>query len=170
MSLPLDRRLNELEFDFALDRFDAPALNRLLRERAGEPLPALQEAGFEGLVNGVIDLVFEHEGRYYLADYKSNRLGPAIDDYARPGLARAMLDGRYDLQSLLYALALHRYLRGRITGYDYVRHFGGCFYLFLRGMRVDLGPTHGVHFDRPDEGTIAALESIFRHTPRALDA
>ena len=156
--LTADRRLNELAFDLATEGADLAALNRLLSDHAGRPLPGLTAADFSGMVTGVIDLVFEHAGRYYVADYKSNLLGKRFDDYAPEALVGAMSARRYDLQYLLYTLALHRYLGMRLPGYDYARHLGGVFYLFLRGMRPDTGPGRGVFFTQPPRGLIDALD------------
>ncbi len=78
--------------------------------------------------------MFEWQGRWYLLDYKSNHLGMSPADYSRPALERAMAEHRYDLQYQLYSLALHRLLTLRLPGYDFEQHFGGVFYLFLRGM------------------------------------
>jgi len=86
------------------------------------------------MLKGFIDLVFRHNGRYYLLDYKSNWLGENGEAYTPEAMARAMQSHRYDLQYQLYTLALHRYLRHRIADYDYQRHFGGVIYLFLRGV------------------------------------
>jgi exodeoxyribonuclease V beta subunit len=155
--LPAERRLNELAFDLATDAADLTALNRLLAEHAGQTLPELSAADFAGMVTGVIDLVFEHGGRFYVVDYKSNLLGTRFDDYAPESLRAAMLARRYDLQYLLYTLALHRYLGTRVPRYDCTRHLGGVFYLFLRGMRPDTGPDRGVFFTRPPQRLIEAL-------------
>ena len=164
-------RLNELSFDFALDHIDFNALNQFMQSRFKQPLQALDGAEFRGLITGVIDLVFEYQGRYYLADYKSNYLGSELQDYSNARLQQAMLDRRYDLQSLLYVLALHRLLAQRIPDYDYERHFGGSYYLFLRAMRPDQGPRYGVFFERPDAATIERFDALFRFTPpRAIDA
>ena len=45
-----------------------------------------------------------------------------------------MQRAHYALQALLYTVALHRYLRWRLPGYDPDRHLAGVLYLFLRGM------------------------------------
>jgi exodeoxyribonuclease V beta subunit len=152
------RRLNELEFDLSTGAVDVPALNRLLCEMAAEPPPVLPIATFRGIVNGVIDLVFAYRGRYFIADYKSNFLGGRFDDYDAAKLGAAVRERRYDLQYLLYTLALHRYLGRRLPGYDYERHFGGVLYLFLRAMRPETGPRCGVFFDRPAPEVIATLD------------
>lgn len=157
--LPAERRLNELAFDLATDRADLGALNRLLVAHAGQPVPALTAADFAGMVTGVIDLVFEHAGRFYVADYKSNLLGPRFDDYAPAALREAVLARRYDLQYLLYTLALHRYLTTRLPDYDPAHHLGGVYYLFLRGMRPQTGPARGVFFTQPEPGLIHALDT-----------
>jgi exodeoxyribonuclease V beta subunit len=161
-------RLNELEFDFSTQRVDIPALNAILDQAAGRALPPLEVATFRGMVTGIIDLVFEYEGRFYIADYKSNFLGGQFSDYERPGLEQAVHERRYDLQYLLYTLALHRYLRQRLGGYDYARHFGGIYYLFLRGMRPESGPLSGVYFVRPDPALVETLDrQIFDHAGTA---
>ncbi len=159
------RRLNELAFDFALDRFDVATIDAWLQARSPEPLPALDTLDFGGLVTGVIDLVFEYQGRYFVVDYKSNLLGPRLADYASERLATAMRERRYDLQAMLYALALHRYLGQRLDDYRYDQHFGGCYYLFLRGLRPDQGNRHGVYFERPSEREMQAFDRLLAFTP-----
>jgi exodeoxyribonuclease V beta subunit len=161
-------RLNELEFDFSTQRVDVQSLNALLAQTAGQALPPLEVATFRGMVTGIIDLVFEHEGRFYIADYKSNFLGGQFGDYERPGLVQSVYERRYDLQYLLYTLALHRYLRQRLRGYDYARHFGGIYYLFLRGMRPVSGPACGVYFDRPELALVEALDRQIFHPDEAV--
>ncbi len=165
-----ERRLNELKFDLALDHFDAEAIDRVLRLDKDPPPPPIEAAAFRGLLTGVIDLVFEHEGRFYLADYKSNYLGSKLEDYAPAALDRAMLERRYDLQATIYTLALERYLASRIRDYDYERHFGGCYYLFLRAMRVDSGDRFGVYFERPTRSRLDALQSLFEFQPEEVES
>ncbi|MCF6209104.1 MAG: exodeoxyribonuclease V subunit beta [Gammaproteobacteria bacterium] len=152
------RRLNELVFDFAIGGVDIAALNTRLQAVANQPLAPIEIDDFRGMITGIIDLIFEHDGRFYIADYKSNFLGGALDDYTPAKLRQAVLDRRYDLQYLLYALALHRYLRQRLADYDYGTHFGGVYYLFLRGMRPASGPCFGIHFDLPDQALIDWLD------------
>ncbi len=162
--LSSQQRLNEIAFDFALDYADINRLNELLTEISGAQLEDLSAHNFRGLITGVIDLVFEYRGKYYLADYKSNLLGTRLEDYSPDHLRQAMLDRRYDLQLLIYTIALHRYLRKRIPGYDYETHFGGAYYLFIRAMRPQNGTKYGVHFERPVATEIEALDQIFAST------
>ncbi len=156
--IPPSRRLNELTFDFTVGSMDMDALNRDLTMLAGRQLAPIEASDFKGLVTGVIDLVFEHDGRFYLADHKSNFLGGALDDYREEKLGQAVLDRRYDVQYLLYSVALHRYLGHRLPGYDYDDHFGGAFYFFLRGMRMDHGPSTGIWHRRPKRALIEGLD------------
>jgi len=147
----------ELEFWLPTASIDTLALDRLVTRHTlgGAPRPALQADRLHGMLKGYIDLVFEHGGRYYVADYKSNWLGPHSSAYTTEALRQAVLDARYDLQYTLYLVALHRLLRHRLPGYDYDRHVGGAVYLFLRG---DQGPAQGTHLDRPPRVLIDTLD------------
>ena len=124
-----------------------------------EQVRRLRFAPLDGFVKGYIDLVFRHDGRFYVADYKSNFLGEDYASYGTESLRGAMAHGHYYLQYLLYALAVHRHLATRIPDYSYERHFGGVLYLFLRGMRRD--DDCGVFFDRPAKAHIDALSELF---------
>ena len=158
--LSTEQCLNELSFDFSIEHFDTRVIDDWLQDHTSVPLQPLSGAEFCGLITGAIDLIFEHNGKFYLVDYKSNHLGNTLKDYRPEQLAQAMLDRRYDLQSWLYTLALHRYLQQRLPNYDYANHFGGCYYLFLRGLRIQQGPDYGVHFHRPDHHQLIMLEQI----------
>ncbi len=118
-----------------------------------------------GVLIGFIDMVFEHEGRYWVVDYKSNYLGPTLGDYRPEALAREMARHNYDLQFMLYALALHRYLALRVEGYSYDQHFGGVRYLFVRGMSPETGSARGVHAARIESGLIEDLSALM-HNPQ----
>jgi exodeoxyribonuclease V beta subunit len=113
-------------------------------------------------MKGFVDLIFEHEGRFYVLDYKSNHLGSTFDSYGRDRLEREMDAHHYDLQYLIYTLALHRYLSQRKPGYHYEKHFGGVYYLFLRGMQKENGRRTGVYFDRPGEYLLESLDDQIR--------
>lgn len=166
--LSRQRRLDELPFDFAIDRVSVSSLNQRVAQWAGVPLSPVSVEDFCGMITGIIDLVFEHNGRFYIADYKSNYLGSALADYAPEQLRQAIFDRRYDLQYLLYVLALHRYLRQRLRDYDYNQHMGGVYYLFLRGMRPTTGPRFGVYHDLPPLSLIAELDQqVLGHTSSA---
>jgi len=151
----------ELEFWFAADHVDTLALDRLVTKHTlqGLPRPALLWDRLNGMLKGFIDLVFEHEGRYYVVDYKSNWLGVDDEAYTVEAMREAVLEKRYDLQYALYLLALHRLLKSRLGGaYDYDRHIGGAVYLFLRGLG---GPAGGLHVEKPPRALIEALDALF---------
>ena len=118
-----------------------------------------------GWLRGFVDLVFEWQGRFWIADYKSNHLGPHWGDYAPAALERAMEEHHYHLQYHLYAVAVDRFLRLRVPGYRTGSHFGGVFYLFLRGMRPAAGTAAGVFAARPPEQVIRALDHLFANGP-----
>ncbi|HAT1544840.1 exodeoxyribonuclease V subunit beta [Aeromonas hydrophila] len=153
-----ERKQVELEFFLPMGRVTAPALTALCQQhdplsRGNKPLSF---ATVQGMLKGFIDLVFEWQGRWYLLDYKSNHLGMSPADYSRPALEQAMAEHRYDLQYQLYSLALHRLLTLRLPGYDFEQHFGGVFYLFLRGM-----PQGGIFHTRPSRELVLGLDRLF---------
>jgi exodeoxyribonuclease V beta subunit len=158
-----ERRLNELGFNVPAHGLTANELNALLRS-LGYPVDRLTFARLDGYLKGYIDLVFEHADRYYIVDWKSNHLGYVPADYGRPALAAAMAQHGYHLQSLLYCVALARYLARRVPGYRHDEHFGGVFYLFVRGVRPEWndadGTATGVHFHRPASATLARLDAL----------
>ncbi|TAM13666.1 MAG: exodeoxyribonuclease V subunit beta, partial [Rhodanobacter sp.] len=150
----------ELEFWFEANRLDAQALDRLVTAHTldGAPRAALVPHKVNGLLKGFIDLVFEHAGRWYVIDYKSNWLGRDAHAYTAPAMRDSVLQARYDLQYAIYTLALHRQLKARLPGYDYARHIGGVLYLYLRG--VD-GAGHGVHAERLPFELVDAMDRMF---------
>ena len=164
----LSAKEKQVEMEFYLPiagPLTAGALDAAMREY--DPLsascPPLDFRQVQGMLKGFIDLVFRHNGRYYLLDYKSNWLGENREAYTREAMAGAMCTHRYDLQYQLYTLALHRYLRHRIADYDYQRHFGGVIYLFLRGVEAG-APGSGIFFTRPEEALISRMDNLFAGT------
>ncbi|HHF2855613.1 TPA: exodeoxyribonuclease V subunit beta [Vibrio diabolicus] len=153
------QRLVEMEFLLPIEVLSAPALNRVIQRH--DPLSAKAgDLGFQtvqGMLKGFIDLVFEHQGKYYVLDWKSNHLGDDVTSYHGEALKSAMADHRYDLQYQIYALALHRFLRSRLANYQYEQHFGGVYYLFLRGM--DGQSDHGIFAAKP---TLEFLQEMDR--------
>jgi len=160
--LPRERCLHELGFTFPLRPLTPAALGDLFAGAAGgagdipERIGSLRFRPVEGFMKGFIDLVFEHGGRYYLVDWKSNHLGSRPEDYGAEALASVMREELYVLQYHLYTVALHEYLKGRLKDYDYDRHVGGVFYVFLRGVDPARG-TGGIFRDRPARRLIETL-------------
>jgi len=158
--VPPDMRRAEIEFQFALapTRIDAllALLHRhdVLRTRSGFGT----RRQLEGLMTGLIDLTYVHDGRWYVLDYKTNRL----PGYGPAQLEAAMAHSEYDLQALIYTVALHRWLRFRLgDGYDYARDFGGVRYLFCRGLDATRADAPGVQAWRFAPELVDALDGLF---------
>lgn len=112
------------------------------------------------------------EQRYVIVDYKTNWLGPLdgadalrVGHYTPAAMAEAMMAAHYPLQAVLYAVAVHRFLRWRLPGYDPERHLGGIAYLFVRGMAgpdtpVVGGMPCGVFTWRPPTALIIDLSDL----------
>jgi exodeoxyribonuclease V beta subunit len=129
-------RLSELEFYFPLGRVTHQKLAHLFPDKR------LHFQTMSGFMKGFIDLIFQHQGRFYIVDWKSNWLGPSPESYTPKAMDEEMASKFYHLQLSIYTVALHRLLRARLPGYSYETHVGGVFYLFLRGIepsRPDLG-------------------------------
>lgn len=154
-------KINELSFLFPLAQVDVAGFNHLLSQWNFSPL-STQLHEIKGMMKGFIDLVFIHNNRFYIADYKSNYLGSAASDYTADMLELAMAEHRYDIQYLIYSLALHRFLASRVKGYTFDSHFGGIYYLFLRGMHPDYQQNNGIFFTKPAPELIYRLDEYFR--------
>jgi exodeoxyribonuclease V beta subunit len=119
--------------------------NKVIREwrfdnKYGEQAPYDRRLNY---LRGFVDLVFEHEGKFYVVDYKSNWLGSTQAAYTPETIAKVMLANRYDLQARIYAAALKNFLATRLGDVEVRQRFGGVLYLFLRAMRPDQ-PGRGV--------------------------
>ena len=154
----------EMEFWFASHKVDVLKLDQLVCQftHGGVARVAAEPVLLNGMFKGFIDLTFEHEGRFYVADYKSNWLGADDTAYTEQAMEQSILDHRYDLQYVLYLLALHRQLKARLPEYDYDRHVGGALYLFLRGTR---STSQGAYFARPPRALIEQLDRLFQGVP-----
>ncbi|MEW6982845.1 exodeoxyribonuclease V subunit beta [Colwelliaceae bacterium 6471] len=138
--------LRESEFYYPMQSASTDKLTKLLTDHRNQAahritdkttlaqvrLPAYKK--LKGMMHGFIDLIFEHQGKYYLCDYKSSHLGDHFSDYQSQQLVENIEQHHYDLQYLIYALALHRQLTFCVDGYDPDIHFGGVYYFYLRGM------------------------------------
>ena len=155
----------EMEFWIETHRLDLQALDHAVTQHTLEarPRPALAPDSLTGMLKGFMDVVLEHEGRYYVADYKSNWLGSDEAAYTPTSMDEAIRANRYDLQYVLYLFALHRLLQSRLRDYDYDRHVGGALYLFLRGIAA---PSRGVHFERPPKALMLELDRLFAGSAR----
>lgn len=160
---PADR-LSEAEFSTRLPSLRPEDL-RAVFEAFPSPvidtvaLGTLRFAPVEGFLRGFVDLFFRHDGRFYIADWKSNWLGERPADYDAPGVEAAMRSHHYALQAHLYVLAADRFLNARLPGYDYERDFGGVFYVFLRGVERG-NPERGICRMRPPLALVEKLRAL----------
>jgi exodeoxyribonuclease V beta subunit len=116
----------------------------------------------QGMMHGFIDLIFEHDGKFYVCDYKSSHLGDQLSDYKPANLAINIQQNQYDLQYLIYSVALHRYLQQRLPNYDCATHFGGVYYLYLRGMTNDQEHQQcGVYYSQISPDLLQQLDQLF---------
>ncbi|CAM2153760.1 RecBCD enzyme subunit RecB [Pararobbsia alpina] len=158
----LETYLAEMEFWIAAHAVNTLDIDEAVRQGTldGARRPVLEPARLNGMLKGFMDLVFEHGGRYYVADYKSNWLGPDDGAYSYERMRTQILHSRYELQYVLYLFALHRLLRARLPDYDYDEHIGGAVYVFVRGIGA---PTQGIHVERPPRELIDRLDDLFAH-------
>ena len=157
------RCITEMQFHLPVSTLDPQQLSEALladpsiaqdeaRREWALAIPDWQFTPFHGFLQGFIDLIFEHQGLWYIVDYKSNQL-PA---YTPELVEEKMLESHYLLQARLYSVALHRHLRAHLPDYAPQRHFGGVLYLFVRGF-----PDQGIWFDRPSTEALDALDALF---------
>ncbi len=161
-------QLAEMEFLLPLGTIESASLAKTFARHSVAPgqtegfAEHLAELGFSrhhGMLHGFIDLIFRHEGRYYLLDWKSNFLGTHPETYQQEALGAAMQSSYYTLQYHLYLVALHRYLCATLPDYSYATHFGGVVYAYLRGTALNDNPdaSLGIYSDYPDVALVEAL-------------
>lgn len=153
-----EKKLPELQFNFSMNGVAKAVIDRIM----GEEAELTGDAELQGLMTGFIDLLFEHNGKYYILDWKSNHLGNNLADYDTEGLVEAMKGSNYNLQYLIYTVAVKRWLEQRVPGFDFENHFGGVIYLFLRGVRE--GKKTGVFTALPEKKMVEELDRAFGKT------
>jgi exodeoxyribonuclease V beta subunit len=160
--------ISEMEFFFPLKFITSDRLSACLRKSGARYEAAdmdkictsLNFKPVRGMLKGFMDMVFEHGGKYYLVDWKSNHLGYRVEDYRREAMKREMERNFYPLQYLLYTVALNRYLSMRFQNYDYKTRFGGVMYVFLRGVSSPRGEAFGYFRDIPPLEMIDELTEL----------
>ena len=184
--LTLQDTLRETEFYYPMRSASSSALTKLLTEHRNNfaitnkgsqgsksnqaspqhrvHLPSYQQ--LKGMMHGFIDLIFQADGKYYVCDYKSSHLGDNFSDYNDAAMRKNIEKNHYDLQYLIYALALHRHLKYALADYDPQQHFGGIYYLYLRGM-TDQNDHQGcgVYHRQITLEELAQLDNIFAGEP-----
>ena len=161
-TLRLNQTLKEAEFYYPLNAVNLPDFITIIRDLRQEqtarhqPMPDL-----DGMMHGFIDLIFEFEGKFYVADYKSTFMGNTIASYSPDKITLNMIEHNYDIQALIYSVALHRYLEKSLPDYDPELHFGGAIYLYLRGMSADNTQNEGIALLPISAQVVRSLDGIF---------
>jgi exodeoxyribonuclease V beta subunit len=162
VDLKCDVQLRELEFTLRVNRPKLPDLAEILSQHGApaaaprycERLAEVSGQALQRFLRGYIDLMFEWQGRWYVADYKSNTL----PTYAPEEISEAVQHTHYLLQAQLYTAAAHRYLKQRVADYEPETQWGGALLLFLRGMRGPQSAGSSVFFDRQPAELLSAVD------------
>jgi exodeoxyribonuclease V beta subunit len=165
-SINRNKRISEFEFDFPVSLFNPSDLNRLTDASVSVIVKDFSGGGaaqLEGIMTGIMDLFFEHDGRYYILDWKTTHLGTEPANYSTPALAEAMRDNNYHLQYLIYTLAAKKYLQSRLPDFNYGTQFGGVIYFFVRGARK--GSENGIYTVKPAIETLQTIEEMIIYSP-----
>ena len=159
-------RVEEMEFHFPIKQGQfsqliesLPQESLLSRYLQGVGQEQLLEIESEGFLKGLMDLVFRYKGKYYLLDWKSNRLNGHEDSFSEREIEAEMMNHHYILQYHIYLVGLLRFLKSRIHDFDYSTHFGGVYYLFVRGIGND--SSKGIFYDFPDADLLEQLDAFF---------
>lgn len=168
----LTTQVHEFEFYVALgqSRLNTSRIHQLLLQH-GVQVAELNSSSFARYLHGFIDLLYEHDGRFYVADYKSNYLGDQLADYNQQAMRDSMTEAGYWLQAALYMVALHRYLKVRLPAYQPQQHLGGAVYLYLRGMQAGTpsnSENYGVLHWQPDMQLIMELDVVLGQQGESL--
>lgn len=153
-------RLDEMEFHFPVSA--SGGLLKFLTDNGLIDSGNQNSLKLDGLMTGLVDLLYRREDRYYIVDYKSNYLGSTLESYSPGLLGQAMTSHQYHLQYLIYTVALHRMLKQKLQDYDYETHIGGVYYLFLRGLNPE--NACGVYQTKPQRALIEQLDSLLAGT------
>lgn len=173
-NVPYKDTLREMEFYFPSRSIDINLIRDVFIRNAGEGETESIIAGsvgedvsekIYGFMKGYIDMIFRYNGRYYIIDWKTNYLGSTYEDYCEDSLNQAMLKSQYFLQYHIYTVALTLHLNSKMENFDYERHFGGVYYLFLRGIDAGENSRNGIFFHKPAQSVIAGLIESFQIEP-----
>ena len=159
-------KLAEMEFNFSLtEGFRTNDISDTVFEFSKKfgiqhKITNWNDSFIKGYMTGFIDLLFRHNGKYYIIDWKSNKLEGTPESFEQSGLKKEIAKNYYFLQYLIYTVALDKYLSQTIPDYSYDKHFGGIFYIFLRGVDDNPRSTRGIFYDKPDKILINNLAKV----------
>ncbi|QJC37499.1 exodeoxyribonuclease V subunit beta [Enterobacteriaceae endosymbiont of Donacia thalassina] len=148
--LSIKNLFSSIKYNYIINKYDLNSFK----------LPTLKFEMIEGFLSGIIDLIFLWEKKYYILDYKSNWLGNSYIDYRKKYIENDICLNRYDIQYQIYSLALHKYLKYRISNYSYDKYFGGVIYLYIRGIN-NKENKNGIWETKPSFQLINELNKLF---------
>lgn len=160
-SIPRNQIKKEMAFQYSINQVTLDKMIEVLKSVEQTPILQALQVSLEsipyqelnGFMRGFIDMVFCHQGRYYVLDWKTNNLGKKYQDYSPENLQSKINDFHYNLQYFIYSIALHKYLKTRIQDYQFDQHFGGVYYLFLRGIQSN-SDQYGVYYESLAESQV----------------
>ncbi len=155
--LPINNKLNISRFNYIIKKYDN--VSKLCTNINIDNVNYLY-----GFLNGVIDLIFIYKNKYYIVDYKTNWIGLNYKNYDFNSLLKVICNNRYDIQYQFYCLALNNYLKLKLTEYNYNIHFGGIYYIFIRGINPNKNniSSTGIFFTKPNYRLIKILTLFFK--------
>ncbi|WP_343152545.1 exodeoxyribonuclease V subunit beta [Buchnera aphidicola] len=160
--------LKELKFFYPIKKIiNDYKFNKIIKlfRLKNQEIPLFNFEKKKGMLTGFIDLIFFSNKKYYILEYKSNWLGYDNSFYSKKNIKSEIIKHRYDIQSLLYIIALNRYLKNKIKKYNFNQNFGGFYFLFIRGMYLEKNKTNennGIYHFLPKENCINKLDNFFK--------
>ncbi|MBT4287667.1 MAG: exodeoxyribonuclease V subunit beta, partial [Deltaproteobacteria bacterium] len=160
-AIPPNQIVKEMAFQYSINQVTLDKMIEVVKSAKQIPihlalqtsLESIQYQELNGFMRGFIDMVFYHQGRYFILDWKTNNLGKNLEDYSPQNLQSKINEFQYNLQYFIYSIALHKYLKTRITDYKFDQHFGGVYYLFLRGIQSN-NDQYGVYYESLAESQV----------------
>jgi len=152
-----ENMISELDFHFSFDNFASDKFEEIICTDAPHLhiRNTISEISITGFMKGFADMVFCHEGKYFILDWKSNYLGDYASDYSEEKLIQSMRSSKYAVQLYIYTYALYKLLKIRDKEFNY-DDFGGFFYVYLRG--VSAGSSNGIYFYRPSFEAVKKID------------
>ncbi|WP_367680143.1 3'-5' exonuclease [Buchnera aphidicola] len=167
-NLKKNEYIKELKFYFPIKKIiNEHKFNEIIKfcSLKNQKIPFFNFKNKKGILTGFVDLVIFSNKKYYILEYKSNWLGNDNTFYSKKNIKKEIIKHRYDIQSLLYIIAVNRYLSNKIKKYDFNKNFGGFYFLFIRGMYLEKNQNNkndGIYHFLPEKKYIDELDNFFK--------
>ncbi|MDO4895915.1 MAG: UvrD-helicase domain-containing protein [Moraxella sp.] len=165
--LPKKSHARELSFSLGISSLFTPNhINDLFHQYTDKKINIINDnpMGYYKYLNGEIDLIYEHQNKFYIVDYKSNFISHQLSDYHQDTLNHVMNEAGYWLQACIYQLALHRLLSIRIKDYqgNESNYLGEVEFIFLRGLDKKNPSLGHINWSIPIE-LVLSLDKLLGH-------